>query len=363
MAKFVFSNTNLVEGFKDYMFEYLHTTQGRTDLRYDTEKSFAEKGEIINKAILKEVERIAGVPLKMENVADEMMAAHPNVRFAAFAVVGTLIDAIVPVVIEKKMGVYTNIQYGGFGDSMRIDVKPNDLFVVSKAGRNQRTVDFQRQYSGTQYIVPENRAITVFVNLYRVLCGLDSLAEFAMKAILSLEAQISKEVYSALTTALGNLPTTPTAGALQITAAGGVVNKQATIRLADAVSAYNGGAPVMMVGTRTALSHVIPDTADGFRYLDASVAYFKNVWGIDTLALEQVADWQNKYGLVLDDSKIFLISPSSQKLVQLFYEGSTITNVVDAKDSADLTTATTMNKSYGIGIATNAIAGLINIGA
>jgi len=363
MSKIMFSNENLVAGFKDYMFEYLNTTQGRTDLHYDTTTTFEEKGKLLNANILKEVERIAGVSLKMENVSDEMMANHPNVRFAAFAVVGTLIDTIIPVVIEKKMGIYTNIQYGGFGDSMRIDVKPNDLFVVSKAGRAQRTVDFQRQYSGTQYIVPENRAITVFVNLYRVLCGLDSLADFAMKAILSLEAQISKEVYGALTAALSNLPTSPAAGALQITAAGGVVNKQATIRLADAVSAYNGGAPVVMVGTKTALSYVMPDTAEGFRYVDASIAYFKNVWGIDTLALDQVADWQNKYQLALDDSKIFLISPSSQKLVQLFYEGSTTTNIVDAKDSADLTTATTMNKSYGIGIATNAIAGLINITA
>lgn len=361
MNKFMFSNETLVEGFKDYMFEYLHTTKGRTDLRYDTSKSYEEKGKIINAAILNEVERIAGVPLKMENVSPEMMAAHPNIRFAAFAVVGTLIDAIIPVVIEKKMGLYTNIQYGGFGDSMRIDVKPNDLFVVSKAGRNQRTVDFQRQYSGTQYIIPENRAITVFVNFYRVLCGLDSLAEFAMKAILSIEAEMSKEVYGALVAALAQLPATPADGALQITAAGGVVNKQATIHLADIVSAYNGGAPVVMVGTKTALSYVMPDSDSGFRYVDASIAYFKNVWGIDTLALDQVADWQNKYKLALDDSKIFLLSPSSQKLVQLYYEGSTLTNVVDAKDSADLTTTTTMNKSYGIGIATNAIAGLINI--
>jgi hypothetical protein len=118
-----------------------------------------------------------------------------------------------------------------------------------------------------------------------------------------------------------------------------------------------------MVGTKTALSNVIPDDDSGFRYTDASIAYFKNVWGIDTLALDQIANWQDKYKLALADDKIFLISPSSQKLVQLFYEGSTTTNIVDAKDSADLTTTTTMNKSYGIGIGTNAVAGLITIGS
>lgn len=357
----MFANTQLVECFKDYMFDYLTNVQGKKGFSYDTSKSFEEKSQLINASILAQVEKLAGVSLKMEDVAPEVMAAHPNIRFAAFAVVGTLIDYIVPVVLDKKIGLYTNIQYGAFGDTMKIDVKPNDLFIVTKAGRNQRTVDFQRQFNGTQYIIPENRAITVAVNLYRVLCGLDSLAEFAMKAILSLEANITKEVYQALATAMRALPATPADGALKITAAGGVVNKKAAIKLAETVSAFNGGAPAIMVGTKVALSNVMPDATAGFRYEDASIAYFKNVWGIDTIALDQVADWQDKYKLVLDDNLIFVISPSSQKLVQLFYEGSTLTNTVEAKDSADLTTTTTMNKSYGIGIGTNAIAGLIEV--
>ena len=121
-----------------------------------------------------------------------------------------------------------------------------DLFVVSKAGRNQRTVEFQRQFSGTVTVTPENRAITVSANLYRVLCGMDSLAKFVTKAILSIEAQITREIYTAFDTAMSNLPTG--AGTANLKIAG--YDKKQVISLAQKVSAYNNGAPAMFVGTK-----------------------------------------------------------------------------------------------------------------
>lgn len=349
------------DSFKDYMFDYLSNVEGKKGYSYNKELKFEEKEALINKAILADVERVAGVSLQMEGIAPEVMASHPAIRFATFAVVGQLIDMIIPDVLDKSIGLYTDTRFGQFGDSFRFDIEPNDLFLVSKAGRDQRTVEFQRQYNGTQYVIPENRAITVYVNLFRVLCGLDSLAKFVMKAILSVESKITAEVFQAMNTAMGALPTTPAGGALRITAAGGVVDKLDAIRLAQAVTAFNGGAQAIFVGTKVALSHLFPDSSSGFRYTDAGISYFRNVWGVDTMEINQVANWQNKYQLRLDDTKVYVISPSSQKLVKLCYEGATTTNTVAAHDSANKTEATTLNKSYGIAIATNAVAGCIEL--
>jgi hypothetical protein len=198
------------------------------------------------------------------------------------------------------------------------------------------------------------------VNLFRVLCGLDSLAKFVMKAILSVEANITKEAYGIISTAMNNLPATPADGALRVTAAGGVVDKTSAVRLAQTVSAFNGGAPAIFVGTKVALSHLFPDADSGFSYTDAGIAYFRNVWGVDTLELAQVADYANKYKLALDDKKIFVLSPSSDKLLKLCYEGATMTS--DIKDTANGLQGTTLNKSYGMAIATNAVAGVIELG-
>ena len=357
-----FSNTTS-EAFRDYMFHYLSEVEKKEGYAYNHEVSFSEKEALINKAILADIEKVAGVSLAMENIDPAVMANHPNIRFASFAVVGQLIDQIVPEVIDKSIGLYTDTQFGNFGDSFRFDVEPNDLFFVSKAGRDQRTVEFQRQFNGTQYIIPENRAITVYVNLFRVLCGMDSLAKFVMKAILSVEAQITKEVYQAMDAAMLALPTSPVGGELKITAAGGVVPKADAIALAERVTAYNGGAQAVFVGTKVALSHIFPAAESGFRYTDAGIAYFRNTWGIDTMEIRQVADWTHKYKLALDDTHIYVVSPAAQKLVKLCYEGATLSNTVPAYDAANKTEATTLNKSWGIGIATNAVAGLIVLGS
>ena len=358
----MYFSTSTGEAFKDYMYQYLAEKEKREGFSFSTEMSFAEKESFINKAILADIEKVAGVSLNMEEVNPEIMANHPNIRFASFAVVGQLIDQIIPDVLDKTIGLYTDSVYGNFGDSFRFDVEPNDLFFVSKAGRDQRTVEFQKQLNGTQYVIPSNRAITVYVNLFRVLCGMDSLAKFVMKAILSVEAQITKEVYQAMDAAMLELPETPIGGELKITAAGGTVAKSDAIALAQRVTAYNGGAQAIFVGTKVALSHLFPDSASGFRYTDAGIAYFRNVWGIDTMELPQIAEWTDKYKLALDDNHIYVISPSSQKLVKLCYEGSTMSNGVAAYDSANKTEATTLNKSWGIGIATNSVAGLIVLG-
>ena len=353
-----FSNET-VASFKDYMIEHL-SREGKQGYAYDNSVKFEEKEALLNKAILADIERVAGIKFEQDMIAPEVMANHPNFRFAAFAVVGQLIDSIIPDVIDRSIGLYTETRYGAFGDSFRFDVEPNDLFFVSKVGRDQRSVEFQRQYTGTQYVTPENHAISVAVNLFRVLCGLDSLAKFVMKAILSVEANITKEAYGIISTAMSNLPATPADGALRVTAAGGTVDKTSAIKLAQTVSAFNGGAPAIFVGTKVALSHLFPDADSGFTYGDAGIAYFRNVWGVDTLELAQVADYANKYKLALDDKKIFVLSPSSDKLLKLCYEGATMTS--DIKDTANGLQGTTLNKSYGMAIATNAVAGVIELG-
>lgn len=359
MANIAFS-VDTATNFKDYMFDYLSNVEKREGFSYNHELSFEEKEKLINKAIIADIERVAGISMSNDMLQPEVMANHPNIRFAAFAVVGQLIDMILPDVMDRSIGLYTDTQFGGFGDSFRFDVEPNDLFFVSKAGHDQRTVEFQRQFTGTQYIVPENRAITVYVNLFRVLCGLDSLARFVTKAILSLEANITKDVYQAMNTAMGNLPTTPTGGELQITTSGGVVDKTEALKLVQRVEAFNNSKAIF-VGTKVALSALFPDSSSGFRYEDAGIAYFRNVWGVDTMEIRQIADWNNKYKVALDDTKIYVISPASQKLIKLCYEGYTMSNSLSADETADKRQVTTLNKSYGIGVATNAIAGLINI--
>jgi hypothetical protein len=128
------------------------------------------------------------------------------------------------------------------------------------------------------------------------------------------------------------------------------------------VGAYNMGAKPIIVGTQLALSKIMPNDAN-YRYLLDSdyvkVGYVKTIGGFDTFVLPQVADWQNPYQTTLRDDIIYIISPSSQKLVKTALEGNTFSNDRDAFRSANLTQTWTMFKSWGTGIATNSVAAAI----
>lgn len=244
------------EAFKDYMFQYLSETEGRKGYNYDKTVTFAEKESKINVLMKKEISKLANVHFDESGfVSNEMWATHPMLRWASFAVANSLVDMIIPDTLDKSIGIYTEQRYGKFGDSFSFDIEPNDLFFVSKAGRDQRTVEFQRQFSGQVTVVPENRAVTVYVNFYRVLCGLDSLAKFVSKAILSIESQITREVYAAFNTAMEDLPTTPADGQLKVTG----YSQTSAVKLAQTVTAFNNGAKAVFLGTQLALQNILPN--------------------------------------------------------------------------------------------------------
>ena len=353
------SDRNSVEiAFRDYINHYL-SDNGRKGYVYDNTISFAEKEDKVNKLIMKEVSRLSGMNIFDGSISMASASSNPNVVWASFAVVNALIDMVLPNVLDKSIGLYTEMRYGGYGDSFLFDVEPNDLFYVSKVGRDQRTVEFQKQFPGQVSIIPENRAISVAVNLYKVMCGKESMAKFVTKAIMSIENQVTKDVYTAFDTAMSAIPETSDEASLMV----GGWDKKEAIRVANLVTALNNGSKAVFVGTALALADILPDDAN-YRYmLDdeyVKLGYVRNFAGFDTLVLPQVADWQ-KQTTFLKDDRIYVLSVNSQKPVKLCFEGETTTNTINHFDSANLTSATTINKSYGIGIGTNAVAGIITL--
>lgn len=354
-------NRDKVElAFRDYMNQYFSEVEKKEGFPYDKTLGFAEKEKKVDALMLGEISKLAGVDLSNKSISVEMFSQHPVLKWASFAVINSLIDMVIPDVLDKSIGLYTETRYGAYGDSFNFDVEPNDLFYVSKAGRDQRTVEFQKQFTGQVTVVPENREISVAVNFYKVLCRKESIAKFVMKAILSLEAQMTREVYTAFDTAMSALPTTPADSKLNVTG----WDKKEAVRLAQTVTAFNGNSKAIFLGTALALSDILPSNANYRYWLTdeyVSLGYIRNAFGYDTMVMPQLADWKNPYKLALKDDRIYVISPASQKPVKLCYEGASRTNTMGAYETANLTESTTINKSYGIGIATNAIAGIITL--
>lgn len=354
VVKFSGENQNVYVKFEDYFNHYMDEVQGKNIGAYEKGVSFAEKEAKMNADLVAEINRVSGQTLP-EGMSYAQFASNPMVKWATFAVVGMMIDTVLPQTVIKSVGIYTDIRNIGFGDSAVFDVNPRDLFTVSVAGRGQKQAHVQKQFKTTKAIVPVNHQVTVGVSLYKVLAGQESLAEFTRKAVIAMEREMTVDAYTALTTAL-EASTMPSA--LKITG----YTQDALLTLCETVSAYNNGATATIVGTTKALSKILPASATMYSIVgDSHIQLVKDFFEYPILKLGQVASNDGLFSLKLKDDRLYVISTSQDKLVKGVIEGSTLTNIDGAYENADLSQQATLNKSWNFEVITNAIAGSITI--
>ena len=319
--------------------------------------SFDEKEAAMNAALKKEIMRVAGV-VSFDAFPLETWATHPTLRWATFAVVSAMIDMILPETIIDSIGLYSDVRTIGWGDSAAFDVEPRDLFVVSKAGRAKRTSEVHKQFKGQVVINPEQRELTVGVSLYRVLAGKESLADFVAKVARSLETQLTIDVYNAFVTAMAALST----GAAGLKVVG--YTQSDFVTLAQKVTAWNGGIKPVVLGTQLALANILP--ADGnYRYDIESdfvkLGYIRNFIGTDVVIIPQVADYTTPFETLISNNYLWFVSPTAQKLLKVVLEGNTLAYTTDVYANANLTQTSTMIKSWGVGVATNAVGAVMTV--
>jgi hypothetical protein len=356
VMQFAVGNMPLFEMFQDYWNHYRATEQ-KKNVEYDRTLSFDEKEAKLNAALKKEIIRRSGVSYATDKNIGEWFY-HPLVIHETFAIIGALVDMILADTIIDSIGLYTDVRQGGFGDSFSFEIEPSDLFVVSKAGKAQKNTEVKKQYKGLVTVIPEFRAVTVGVSLYRVLSGVDSLAKFVSKAVRSMESRMVLDCYNAFATACDAITSTTTTG-LQVSG----YTQAYLVRIAQQVSAWNQQKAVV-VGTQLALVNVLPDDSN-YRYtLDdefMTLGYVRTAFGFDCLMLPQVADPATQFGTLISNSRLWILSPSSQKILKLCLEGNTISTTNQPFDNANLTQNTTLTKSWGVAMATNAVAGVITL--
>lgn len=363
-------NPKLFERFADYFNQYRVENKLTTKaLSYTTTTtkedgttapiSFTEKEVQLNALMLEEIAKLANMP-QLKGFASEVIVTNPNYNWAAFAIVNAMIDMIIPDTLLDSIGVYTGIRTGGLTDSFSYNIKSNDLFVVTKAGLGgKRKSEVHKQFEGQVTLIPKERDITVGVSLYRVLAGEESLAEFVMKATRSMETQMTIDAYNAFDTAMSALPNTVGSG---LRVAG--YSQDAIVNLAEVVGSYNNGAKPVFLGTQIALSKIVPSDTNYRIQIDSDYVkfgYVKTAFGYDALVMNQKADWKTKFKTLLKNDRVYIVSPSAQKLIQLAIGGATTSITTGVYENADLSQSTTLKKRWETGVATNATAAIITL--
>lgn len=362
VVHFAAGDTSLFDHYIDYV-NHLRFNSGDRSKEYSFAKEFEgkplsieEKERTINAMMLREVEKRAGFSLSSDVPLEQMMS-NPTFCWALGTVSSMMIDAVLPMTIIEDTSAYAEIKVVGYGETGVFDIKSRDLFYVTRAGKGQRHAQLQKGFDNQATLYPENRMITVGVNLFRVLAGQESLAEFTTKAMRSLETEMAADIYTAFYNAMAGLDTTASTG-LQVS---GYTQEDMMI-LADKVSAFSGGAKPIAIGTKVALSKVLPDdtnTRADYTSEYVKLGYLRTVGGLDLFELKQVADWKNPFATRISNDYVWIVAPGTDKLIKCVIGGATITTVDSNFQNATLLQEATMQKAWTTGVITSSVAATI----
>lgn len=342
---------NLIPAWKDYVNNY-RAVNFSVKKSYDTSKTLDEKEVLVNAAIDREIANLMKVDCSF--VDKEAYVTNPTYQWAKFAVINKLVDMIIPDVVKEDYMQIANTQTIGYGDSAVFDIKSGDLFTVVKNGNSRRHVEAQRQFTGQKALVPVNHTITTEVDWYRVMAGKENNAEYAMKVVLSIESEIATDIMAAVKDSFSTLTANFKENAYSETA---------FKKLAARVGAANGGAKAVAIGTELGLGTILP-TNDylkmGLGETYSKVGYLPVFKNVPLIALAQKIDWSSAdYEFALDDSYIYMISPQTQKLVQVVFEGGTLSIADGQFANSNLTQKVSLHTRFVVGLITNAKYGIM----
>lgn len=337
---FACGNDRVYKQFADFYNHYMKEFQGKEIGSFE-EKSFSAKDEQMHKALFSEISRVSG-QTKPDSMSWVTFATNPMVNWATFAVIDMMIDAIIPNTIIKNIGQFTELKTVPYGDVAQFNIKPNYIYTVSEGSNARRTTFKTKEFKTSVPLLPVNHTITVDSDLYKVLSGEESLGDYAMKAIISIETEMTGDACNALA-ALVKDAKFPT----QLKHAG--VSLKDLVGICQIVETHSRTKPIIM-GTALALMDILPDATTGGRIVynsnDIRIQLVKNVMGYDVMIMPQVADASKPYANKLDDNLIYIIPTGGDKIIKGVLEGGTMAINRKSEDNADLTASQTLNKRW-----------------
>jgi hypothetical protein len=324
------------------------------------EVTLTQKSEALSEMILNYAAKKVGISDLTPATAGEYHS-HPTLRWAISNIGTQIIDAILPDTVLKGNSAFASVQTVGWGETAIFDIRSRDLFAVTKASNfGKKQAQRQTQFMGQKYLTPEMHQLTVSLNLWRVLTGKDSLANFISKALLALETEMSRDIYSAMATAMAALSTTPSTG-LRVVG----YSQDDLITLSDKVSSWSGGAATIAVGTKIALNKIFPNDANYIYDIQSDyvkLGYLRNISGINTYELPQVADYATgPFATYLNNNRVWLIAPGTDKIVKCVIGGTAMSNMDDVFTNADMSQQATMWKAWTVGVVTSSVAAEITV--
>lgn len=357
LATFTEQEQNIVEAFIDLYGHYrFDNAREGSDVKnkyrqYSVGMTFREKEEKFSKKFLEVTNKYAGVSLD-STFSEARIRSNPQVKWASFALIGEMIDSVVPQTVLDTFYRFAEVKNVNWGDNLIFSIPNNDLFIVTTSSNANARGDRQRLHGTDIPLTAVNHDVTIGEDAYRILAGKVNWGEWISRIAQSIETQITVEVYNSMINNYSSLSASyKETGAFEKTKFNNLIQR---------VEAGNRGQAAVAFGTKVALSGVLPDN----QYLQFGLGeeynkmgYLPNFQGTPLFMFEQRLT-PNTDDFAISDNYLLIQSVGLEKIVKIGFEGETIINETQVGKNADRGMTYNLQKKWVTGVVTSAKVGM-----
>lgn len=269
-----------------------------------------------------------------------------------------ILEEIIPVIVHEgftgnefwmNLVEYRNIE---LGDELEFITEDKTDFIVSDLSYGTSGIRRQRLGESESYTVQTRlKGIKIYDEFKRFMAKRVDFDKFVQKVSKAMLDRLNEDIYNAFTGV-----TESTRGLSSEYVITGTNDEDEVLDLAEHVSAANGGAKVIILGSKKALrglpSTNLSDQAKADLY---NLGYFGNFFGHECVFMPQ----RHKPGtneFMFDDKKLYIIPVGMDKPIKVVNMGVgyIFDQVVGNPLTGDLTSNYTYAQDYGVGLAFNA---------
>ena len=258
-----------------------------------------------------------------------------------FRIIGTALDAVIPVRLEKQFNALADFRNTAFGDTNEFEVKDNSLLRVGLVAAG--TQDLQRQQIfGHKFTVSTDwYGGKVYADFERFMAGKVDWKELVDRLSKSFEEFVQTAIYKGF---MGNYTTL---GANYT--ANGAYDEDKLFNLIQYIETASGGKKVAVYGSRSLLRHITKslgtEMSNNMKDERNKLGYLTTMGGVDFHVIPQAFNRKGEYAI--DDNKL-LVLPQGEKLVAVVTEGKAIVNDTDELASNGLEKEFVILKKLGV---------------
>lgn len=233
-----------------------------------------------------------------------------------FQILDEAVDAVVPIIVKNQFDGLAEVRNIALGDVQRFTVKNRELFKVGTVASGTQNLRRQNLKNSNYTIETSAYGVKVYSEFEEFLTGQVDWSDFVNKVAEAFVTFTGQQIYKTMSTSYDGLR-----ASLKVS---GTFDFEKLADLARHVRIQSGNERVTVYGTVSALGKIADDLnlSDSMKDQLNKTGYLTTARGLDFYAFPE-AGYKEGTEEFLVDSNSFVVIPSSEKIVDVLFEGET----------------------------------------